>query len=245
MLSHFWGNWGRALAANLSDIWWEIQLKIETNPCSPTFEAVQESLSNFEGVFRHFVMNLSDFFWLQTSDNVHGTADESFPPSLVHSKWPNFTSTFFAPALRGSRHSSHNQKQIHKEIWLWDELACLVLRLSALENSGGTSSGASSLTQLGIDLHGVGMFRTTLLCLADCWPGPRHPFMWQYSREQRNCGNLLSRVWEGKGLWVTDTKENISWSGGGKRIRSARSSSRTATRLWSIKSDLRFLIWLF
>ena len=32
----------------------------------------------------------------------------------------------FAPALRGSRHSSHNQEQIPKEIWLWDKLACPV-----------------------------------------------------------------------------------------------------------------------
>ena len=68
--------------------------------------------SDFEGVFRHFVMNLSDFFWLQTRVNAHGRDNQSFPTSLVPKKWLYLASTFFAPALRGSPHSSQNQIQI-------------------------------------------------------------------------------------------------------------------------------------
>ena len=114
-----WGNWRRDLAADISEIWWEIQLKIKTNPCSHTFEAVNESASNFERVFRHFVMNLSEQKLLHINMNVRGRADNSSPPSLVHNKWLNFTSTFSAPALRGLRHSSHKSKL------QWDEQACL------------------------------------------------------------------------------------------------------------------------
>ena len=64
------------------------------------------------GRFRHFVMNLSDFFWLQTRVNAHGRDNQSFPTSLVPKKWLYLASTFFAPALRGSPHSSQNQIQI-------------------------------------------------------------------------------------------------------------------------------------
>ena len=119
-----WGNWRRDLAADISEIWWEIQLKIKTNPCSHTFEAVNESASNFERVFRHFVMNLSEQKLLHINMNVRGRADNSSPPSLVHNKWLNFTSTFSAPALRGLRHSSHKSKL------QWDEQACLASRVS-------------------------------------------------------------------------------------------------------------------
>ena len=103
---------GTVQGAAIRVIWWEIQLKIETNPCSPRIGTVRETASNFEGVFRHFVMNLSDCFWLQATVYVHGRDNQSFPPSLVHKEWLNLALTFSAAALRGSPHSSHNQKQI-------------------------------------------------------------------------------------------------------------------------------------
>ena len=76
--------------------------------------------SDFEGVFRHFVMNLSDFFWLQTRVNAHGRDNQSFPTSLVPKKWLYLASTFFAPALRGSPHSSQNQIR-NKSKWQSDD----------------------------------------------------------------------------------------------------------------------------
>ena len=103
---------GTVQGAAIRVIWWEIQLKIETNPCSPRIGTVRETASNFEGVFRHFVMNLSDCFWLQATVYVHGRDNQSFPPSLVHKEWLNLALTFSAAALRGSPHSSHHQKQI-------------------------------------------------------------------------------------------------------------------------------------
>ena len=103
---------GTVQGAAIRVIWWEIQLKIETNPCSPRIGTVRETASNFEGVFRHFVMNLSDCFWLQATVYVHGRDNQLFPPSLVHKEWLNLALTFSAAALRGSPHSSHHQKQI-------------------------------------------------------------------------------------------------------------------------------------
>ena len=82
--------------------------------------------SDFEGVFRHFVMNLSDFFWLQTRVNAHGRDNQSFPTSLVPKKWLYLASTFFAPALRGSPHSSQNQIQI--------QITNLMMRRAGLSN---------------------------------------------------------------------------------------------------------------
>ena len=76
--------------------------------------------SDFEGVFRHFVMNLSDFCWLQTRVNAHGRDNQSFPTSLVPKKWLYLASTFFAPALRGSPHSSQNQIR-NKSKWQSDD----------------------------------------------------------------------------------------------------------------------------
>ena len=48
------------LVFNEKEIWFHC----ETNPYDrfPKFEAISGSLSNFEAVFRQFVMNLSDFF---------------------------------------------------------------------------------------------------------------------------------------------------------------------------------------
>ena len=109
---------GTVQGAAIRVIWWEIQLKIETNPCSPRIGTVRETASNFEGVFRHFVMNLSDCFWLQATVYVHGRDNQSFPPSLVHKEWLNLALTFSAAALRGSPHSSHNQKQIQISLML-------------------------------------------------------------------------------------------------------------------------------
>ena len=83
--------------------------------------------SDFEGVFRHFVMNLSDFFWLQTRVNAHGRDNQWFPTSLVPKKWLYLASTFFAPALRGSPHSSQNQIQI--------QITNLMMRRAGLSNT--------------------------------------------------------------------------------------------------------------
>ena len=114
----------------------------------------------------------------------------------------------------------------------------LFLRLLSPENLGGSPSGAASFTQLGIDIHSVGVFHLTLLCLAYHWPWPRHSFLWKQTWEQRDCGNLLSAVWEGN---QSITNKNILPSGVGKRIRRACSSSRTTTRLWSIQHMKYFL----
>ena len=72
------------LVFNEKEIWFHCK----TNPYDrfPKFEAISESLSNFEAVFRQFVMNLSDFFWLQTTSTVHGRDNRSFPTSLVPNK---------------------------------------------------------------------------------------------------------------------------------------------------------------
>ena len=59
----------------------EIWFHFETNPYDwfPKFEAVGESPFNFEGVFRHFVMDFSDSFWLQTSF-------KAYMGGLIHQK---------------------------------------------------------------------------------------------------------------------------------------------------------------
>ena len=70
-------------------------------------------------------MNLSEKKLLQTSFNVHGRDNQSFPTSLVPKKWLYLATTFSTPALRGLPHSSQNQKQIQITIWWWGEQACL------------------------------------------------------------------------------------------------------------------------
>ena len=87
---------------------------------------MRESPSNFEDVSWHFVMNLSEKKLLQTSFNVHGRDNQSFPTSLVPKKWLYLATTFSTPALRGLPHSSQNQKQIQITIWWWGEQACLL-----------------------------------------------------------------------------------------------------------------------
>ena len=49
---------------NMKSRWKEIQNQVETNPSQrfPKFDGLSKSPSNFEDVFRHFSMNLSDFF---------------------------------------------------------------------------------------------------------------------------------------------------------------------------------------
>ena len=94
--------------------------------------------SDFEGVFRHFVMNLSDFFWLQTRVNAHGRDNQSFPTSLVPKKWLYLASTFFAPALRGSPHSSQNQIQI--------QITNLMMRRAGLSMVGSLAQSTIGLT---------------------------------------------------------------------------------------------------
>ena len=81
-------------------------------PCFPKFDGLSQPPSSFEDVFRHFVMNLSDFFWLHSHFSVHGRAHHSFPTSLVPIKSLYLASTFSASPHRGLRHSSQNQKQI-------------------------------------------------------------------------------------------------------------------------------------
>ena len=84
----------------------EIWFHFETNPYDwfPKFEAVGESPFNFEGVFRHFVMNFSDSFWLQTSFKAYGRANPSKKVSC------NQFSLSWGPSkipqpLSGGRHS--------------------------------------------------------------------------------------------------------------------------------------------
>ena len=73
----------------------------------------------------------------------------------VHEGWQSFSehqvtqkilfeaNTFFAPALRGLRHSSDNQKQEPKKYWLDDELACLHLLVE--------TDDAADVDEAGID----------------------------------------------------------------------------------------------
>ena len=98
----------------------EIEIKVKRNMKSsqnksnPTFLSggLRQPPSSFEDVFRHFVMNLSNFFWLHSHFSVHGRAHHSFPTSLAPNKSLYLASTFSASPHRGLRHSSQNQKQI-------------------------------------------------------------------------------------------------------------------------------------
>ena len=76
-------------------------------------------------------MNLSGNKLLQTSFNVHGRDNQSFPISFVSKKWLYLANTFSTPALRGLPLSSQNQKQIQITIWWWDEQTCLPARADA------------------------------------------------------------------------------------------------------------------
>ena len=115
------------LKLKLKSRWKEIWNQVETNPIQrfPKFDGLSQPPSSFEDVFRHFVMNLSDFFWLHSHFSVHGRAHHSFPTSLVPNKSLYLASTFSASPHRGLRHSSQNQKQIQITIWWWDEVPCL------------------------------------------------------------------------------------------------------------------------
>ena len=62
---------------------------------------------------------------------------------------------------------------------------------------GGAPSFPTSHTQLGINVHCVGVFCFSLLCLAYHWPRPRRPFLWQHTGERKNRGDFLSGVREG------------------------------------------------
>ena len=119
--------WYSVLELKLKSRWKEIWNHVETNSiqCFPEFDGLRQPPSSFEDVFRHFVMNLSDFFWLHSHFSVHGRAHHSFPTSLAPNKSLYLASTFSASPHRGLRHSSQNQKQIQITIWWWDEVPCL------------------------------------------------------------------------------------------------------------------------
>ena len=119
-----WVGWRYKCHVRAGEIW----NQAETNPIQrfPKFDGLSQPPSSFEDVFRHFVMNLSDFFWLHSHFSVHGRAHHSFPTSLVPNKSLYLASTFSASPHRGLRHSSQNQKQIQITIWWWDEVPCLV-----------------------------------------------------------------------------------------------------------------------
>ena len=122
--------WYSVLELKLKSRWKEIWNQAETNPIQrfPKFDGLSQPPSSFEDVFRHFVMNLSDFFWLHSHFSVHGRAHHSFPTSLAPNKSLYLASTFSASPHRGLRHSSQNQKQIQITIWWWDEQPCLIWR---------------------------------------------------------------------------------------------------------------------
>ena len=120
-----WVGWRYKCHVRAGEIW----NQAETNPIQrfPKFDGLSQPLSSFEDVFRHFVMNLSDFFWLHSHFSVHGRAHHSFPTSLAPNKSLYLASTFSASPHRGLRHSSQNQKQIQITIWWWDEVPCLLV----------------------------------------------------------------------------------------------------------------------
>ena len=123
-----WVGWRYKCHVRAGEIW----NQAETNPIQrfPKFDGLSQPPSSFEDVFRHFVMNLSDFFWLHSHFSVHGRAHHSFPTSLVPNKSLYLGSTFSASPHRGLRHSSQNQKQIQITIWWWDEVPCLTTLVS-------------------------------------------------------------------------------------------------------------------
>ena len=54
----------------------------QRNTCLPKFEAVNESPSIFEGVFRHFVINLSDKNHHHSEVQGHRRADNRFQENM-------------------------------------------------------------------------------------------------------------------------------------------------------------------
>ena len=78
---------------NMKSRWKEIRNQVETNPSQrfPKFDGLSKSPSNFEDVFRHFVMNLSVFFGSTSISVYMGGLINHFlqvwcPTS--HSIWP-------------------------------------------------------------------------------------------------------------------------------------------------------------
>ena len=106
------------LALKLKSRWKEIWNHVETNSiqCFPEFDGLRQPPSSFEDVFRHFVMNLSDFFWIHSHFSVYGRVHQSFPTGLVPNKSLNLASTFSASPHRGLRHSSQCQTARSKYI---------------------------------------------------------------------------------------------------------------------------------
>ena len=117
--------WGSQLwCRNWDSHWNEIWKAVETNPIErfPKFEAHSEAPSSFEEVSWHFVKKKNTQKPIQKWIQMHGRANQSFPPSLVPNKSLNLASTFSASALRGLRHSSQYQKARSKYLfWYWDE----------------------------------------------------------------------------------------------------------------------------
>ena len=101
--SQIWGNQCeiQMLVFNEKEIWFHCK----TNPYDwfPKFEAVGESPFNFEGVFRHFVMNFSDSFWLQTSFKAYGRANPSKKVSCNQFSLSWSSSKISHPLQRGCR----------------------------------------------------------------------------------------------------------------------------------------------
>ena len=117
-----WVGWRYKCHVRAGEIW----NQAETNPIQrfPKFDGLSQPPSSFEDVFWHFVMNLSDFFWLHSHFSVHGRVHQSFfPTGLVPNKSLNLASTFSASPHRGLRHSSQNQKQIQITIWWYRRAA--------------------------------------------------------------------------------------------------------------------------
>ena len=72
--------WYSVLELKLKSRWKEIWNQAETNPiqCFPKFDGLSQPPSSFEDVFRHFVMNLSDFLWLYSHFSVRGRAHQGY-----------------------------------------------------------------------------------------------------------------------------------------------------------------------
>ena len=77
-----WSCSGKSAENTWGEIWKSV--RTNTNFSFPKFHCHSNTPSNFEAVFRHFVMNFSENKLLHINLTIRGRANQSFPASLVH-----------------------------------------------------------------------------------------------------------------------------------------------------------------
>ena len=94
-----WSCSGKSVENTWGEIWKSV--RTNTNFSFPKFHCQSNTLSNFEDVFRHFVMNFSEQTMLHINLTIRGRANQSFPASLAPNKSLYFASTFSASLWEG------------------------------------------------------------------------------------------------------------------------------------------------